>query len=60
MILSGEMMEVLDGREVDFEVGRETAALTAAAMVNAKTKKRWKKWRVGVVGGGGEDQKRVR
>lgn len=30
VILSGEMIEVLVGSEVDLEVGRETAALTAA------------------------------
>lgn len=30
VILSAEMIEVLVGREVDLEVGRETAALTAA------------------------------
>ena len=33
LILSGEMMEVLDEREEVLEEGRETAALTAVAMV---------------------------
>lgn len=34
MILSGEMIKARDEKEVDLEeVGRETAALTAAAMV---------------------------
>ena len=33
LILSGEMMEVLAEREVVLEEGRETAAVTAVAMV---------------------------
>lgn len=33
MILSGEIIEVLLGREEDLEDGNETAAVTAAAMV---------------------------
>lgn len=33
MILSGEIREVLVGREDDLEDGNETAAVTAAAMV---------------------------
>lgn len=32
MTLSGAMMEVLHGREVDLVDGKETAALTAAAI----------------------------
>ena len=32
MILSGEMMDVLEEREVDLVEGNETAAVTAAAM----------------------------
>jgi len=32
-ILSGAVTEVLVGREVDFEAGKETAAVTAAAML---------------------------
>lgn len=32
LIFSGETMEVLLGKEVDLDDGRETAALTAAAM----------------------------
>lgn len=33
VILSGEIKEVLVGREEDLEEGKETAAVTAAAMV---------------------------
>lgn len=33
VILSGEIIEVLLGREEDLEDGNETAAVTAAAMV---------------------------
>lgn len=38
--LSGEMMEVLVGREVDLDEGNETAAVTAVAMVVILKKKR--------------------
>lgn len=32
-ILSGAVMEVLVGRDVDLEAGKETAAVTAVAML---------------------------
>lgn len=32
-ILSGEIIEVLEGREADLEDGKETVAVTAVAMV---------------------------
>ena len=49
VILSGQIMEVLVGREVDFDDGNETAAVTAAAMAvipKKKKKKRYKRKRL--------------
>lgn len=40
MILSGEIREVLVGREDDLEDGNETAAVTAAAMVLCRRRRR--------------------
>lgn len=49
LILSGEMMEVLAEREVVLEEGRETAAVTAVAIV-VRLNKEWDEEKKEVLG----------